>query len=104
MSESANQNCGPMSGEQLQREIDRCHREIAEIERQLRAGNPKVQGLCLALFDWSAELKILEALPWKLTWSDFLSPQERASLANPATARSNFNLQSAPALRQEPTD
>ena len=104
MSESANQNCGPMSACQQQREIGRCHREIAEIERQLRAGNPEVQGLCLALFDWSAELRILEALPWKLTWSDFLSPQMRASLANPASARSNFNLQSAPALRQAPTD
>jgi len=31
----------------------------------LRAGHPEVQGLCLALADWSAELKILEALPWK---------------------------------------
>ena len=49
------------SASELQREIERCHREIAEIERQLRAGNPEVQGLCLALSDWSAELKIIEA-------------------------------------------
>lgn len=27
----------------------------------LRAGNPDVQGLCLALMDWSAELRILES-------------------------------------------
>ena len=31
------------------------------IEDQLRAGHPEVQGLCLALADWSAELRILEA-------------------------------------------
>src|ERR1039457_6961445 len=29
---------------------------------ELRAGNPDVQGLCLALADWSAELRILESL------------------------------------------
>jgi hypothetical protein len=32
------------------------------VEAALRAGNPEVQGLCLALSDWSAELKILEAM------------------------------------------
>ena len=63
-----------------------------------------MQGLCLALFDWSAELRILEALPWKLTWSDFLSLQMRASLANPATAMAKFKPHNAPALRQAPTD
>jgi len=46
--------------EGLQREIDRCHAEIAEAQRLLRAGHPDVQGLCLALSDWSAELRILE--------------------------------------------
>jgi hypothetical protein len=30
-----------------------------------------VQGLCLALSDWSAELRILEALPWKKTFFNF---------------------------------
>ena len=48
------------SDSQLQRDIDRCRREIAEIQRELRAGNPDVQGLCLALKDWSMELRILE--------------------------------------------
>ena len=39
--------------------MDRCRREMAAIEDQLRAGHPDLQGLCLALADWSAELRIL---------------------------------------------
>ena len=42
-------------------DIGRCRREIAMIEAELLAGNPDVEGLCLALSDWSAELRILEA-------------------------------------------
>jgi hypothetical protein len=34
--------------------------EIAAIEAQIRAGHPDLQGLCLALSDWSAELRLLE--------------------------------------------
>jgi hypothetical protein len=30
----------------------------------LRAGNPDLQGLCLALMDWSAELRILLGQPF----------------------------------------
>ena len=41
--------------------MEHCRREIAAIEEQLRAGHPDVLGLCLALADWSAELRILEA-------------------------------------------
>ena len=41
-------------------EIERCRREIAAIEAEILAGNPDLQGLCLALSDWSAELRILE--------------------------------------------
>jgi len=41
-------------------DIERCRREIAAIEAELLAGNPDVQGLCLALSDWSEELRILE--------------------------------------------
>jgi hypothetical protein len=41
--------------------MEHCRREIAVIEDQLRAGHPDVHGLCLALADWSAELRILEA-------------------------------------------
>ncbi len=40
--------------------MERCRREIAAIEAELLAGNPDVQGLVLALSDWSAELKILQ--------------------------------------------
>ena len=44
----------------MDREIDRCRSEIAAIEAELLAGNPDVAGLCLALSDWSAELRILQ--------------------------------------------
>lgn len=40
--------------------MERCRREIAEIEALIIAGHPDVAGLCLALSDWSAELRILE--------------------------------------------
>ena len=35
----------------------RCRREIAEAEAGLRAGHADIEGLCLALADWSAELR-----------------------------------------------
>jgi hypothetical protein len=35
--------------------------EIAEIEALIRAGHPDLQGLCQALGDWSAELKLIES-------------------------------------------
>jgi len=40
--------------------IERCKREIAAIEAEILAGNPDLQGLCLALLDWSAELRLIE--------------------------------------------
>src|ERR1022692_4401919 len=40
--------------------IARCRREIAAIEGQIRAGHPDLQGLCLALADWSGELRLLK--------------------------------------------
>jgi hypothetical protein len=40
-------------------EIQRCEREIAVVEQELLSGHPDVPGLCLALSDWSAELRIL---------------------------------------------
>ena len=40
--------------------IARCRVEIASIEKQIRAGHPDLHGLCLALSDWSAELKLLQ--------------------------------------------
>ena len=39
--------------------MERCLREIAAIEAELRAGNPDVMGLLLALADWHAKLQIL---------------------------------------------
>jgi hypothetical protein len=44
----------------MDQEIERCRREIAGIEALILAGHPDVAGLCLALLDWSAELRILE--------------------------------------------
>jgi hypothetical protein len=40
--------------------MERCRREIAIIEAEIRAGNPDLPGLCLALRDWSVELRILQ--------------------------------------------
>jgi TPP-dependent trihydroxycyclohexane-1,2-dione (THcHDO) dehydratase len=45
----------------LEREIERCRQEMAEIERQILAGHPDVAGLCLALHDWAQELRILQS-------------------------------------------
>jgi hypothetical protein len=40
--------------------IERCRQEIAEIEALILSGHPDLPRLCLALSDWSAELRILE--------------------------------------------
>ena len=40
--------------------MERCRREIAAIEAEILAGNPDLPGLCLALRDWIAELRILQ--------------------------------------------
>jgi len=49
-----------VSDSECQREIERCQSQIAAIEAELLAGNPDVEGLCMALADWSAELRALE--------------------------------------------
>jgi hypothetical protein len=41
--------------------MQHCLQEIAIIEAELLAGNPDVAGLCLALSDWWAELRMIEA-------------------------------------------
>jgi hypothetical protein len=41
-------------------EIERCRREIAALEALIRAGHPDLEGLCLALSDWCAELRLIE--------------------------------------------
>ena len=38
----------------------RCRREIADIEADILAGHPDLQGLCLVLSNWWAELRILQ--------------------------------------------
>ena len=40
--------------------MERCRREIAAIEAEILAGNPDLAGLCLALSDWCAELRVLQ--------------------------------------------
>lgn len=40
--------------------IARCEWEIEKAEAALRAGHPDVAGLCIALSDWSTELRMLE--------------------------------------------
>lgn len=37
------------------RELDRCNREIAEIEAELRAGNPNIEGLVVGHFSGRAD-------------------------------------------------
>ena len=45
---------------ELERQIQRCNAEIATVEKMLYAEHPDVEGLCMALSDWSAELRILQ--------------------------------------------
>ncbi len=40
--------------------MERCRAEIAAVEAQIRAGHPDLRGLCLALADWSRELRLIE--------------------------------------------
>jgi len=60
--------------------MERCRREIALIEEQLLAGHPDVHGLCLALADWSAELRILVA------------ERKKPPGLNPAAGRNDLRL------------
>ena len=38
----------------------RCRREIADTEAEILAGNSDLEGLCLALADWSTELRLVQ--------------------------------------------
>ena len=40
--------------------MERCRREIAEIESLILSGYPDLNGLLLALSDWSAELRLIQ--------------------------------------------
>jgi hypothetical protein len=33
---------------------------LAEVEEKLRGGHPDIEGLCLALMDWSAEMRLIK--------------------------------------------
>src|ERR1022692_1924892 len=46
----------------MNEQIARCRAEISAVEAQIRAGHPDLQGLCLALADWSAELRLLREI------------------------------------------
>jgi hypothetical protein len=50
----------PEVGPDLARLIERCRREIAAVEAEILAGNPDLQGLCLALVDWSYALRVYQ--------------------------------------------
>jgi hypothetical protein len=46
--------------DQRRTDIERCRREIAALEAQILAGHPDLRGLCLALADWSGEIRLLQ--------------------------------------------
>jgi hypothetical protein len=81
--------------------MERCRREIAAIEDQLRAGHPDLQGLCLALVDWSEELRIIEAEPCTrplitlsgqtIKWNRHAQRNKPPGL-NPAAGRTDLRL------------
>ena len=54
------QSTTPLTESELDREMDRCRSEIANAEQEIRAGHLDIQGLCLAIYDWSQELRILQ--------------------------------------------
>ena len=43
-----------------QEALARCDRELAEARKALLAGDPCVEGLCLALSDWAEERRVIE--------------------------------------------
>jgi len=42
-------------------ELERCDSEIRHVELVLRSGHPDIEGLLLALVDWSTERRLLRA-------------------------------------------
>lgn len=41
-------------------ELARCDRELADARAALLAGDPCVEGLCLAISDWAEERRVIE--------------------------------------------
>jgi hypothetical protein len=66
-------------------QIERCKREIAAIETEILSGNPDLQGLCLALSDWHAEWRLLDAE----------QRQEKPPGLNPAASGEGLNADQA---------
>jgi hypothetical protein len=50
----------PPEGVNLQKEIERCDREIARIVTEAHAGNTDIDGMLLGLHDWRAEKILIE--------------------------------------------
>jgi hypothetical protein len=40
--------------------MERCRAEITAVEAQIQAGHPDLDGLCLALANWSSELRLIQ--------------------------------------------
>ena len=69
-------------------EIERCDTAIEEIEQQLRDGHPQVEGLCLALADWSAELRVIHRQKAEKSAAGEATPEgDRSSFSEIATLR-----------------
>jgi hypothetical protein len=97
----------PESEAQWRREVDRCRAEIAAAKSLLLAGHPDVEGLCMALADWSAELRILraEAPPGRgiRQWEASTGGQARREGVSPqceGIRRYRFSAQTTPPLRR----
>lgn len=56
--------------------LERCDLEIAAVKALLLAGHPDVEGLCLALADWSGEKRLIEA---ELAASASVAPEVNAA-------------------------
>jgi hypothetical protein len=57
------ENGSGLQAAEVERAMNRCHAEIAAIEALLLAGHSDVEGLFMALADWSVELGLLETDP-----------------------------------------
>jgi hypothetical protein len=68
-------------------EAERCRREIGVIEALLRSGHPDLDGLCLALSDWWAELRLIEQHPMTGLEESTLAGQTKKSRRRPGDRR-----------------
>jgi len=80
---------GRRTKRQWQREAGRCRAEIGSREGAASRRAPDVEGLCMALADWSAELRILEAEANTAAGSCELGDWRRSRVARPQRGRGN---------------